>query len=96
MTDKYIVIGQEWEESEAGWGCRADGWSFHKTEKHHEDYCKKYWAKMPDGVQDEYSREFGPIRHVEVSKALYDKVHKDGDIRLWMNNVDAYKDWVEK
>ena len=57
------AIKQFWEESEAGWGSRPDGYSLHLTEKDRKAYIQKYWDSMPDKVPAEYSR---PIQFVEI------------------------------
>lgn len=93
MNSKFKVIGQAWEESEAGWGSRRDGWSFHSSKENHEAYLKDYWDKMPKNVPGEYSREYGKPVEVEVSEELYNEVQKEGSVRLWANNIDSYKTW---
>jgi hypothetical protein len=39
--DKFLVIRQEWEESERGWGCRPDGYSLHLDKEDRNTYIKK-------------------------------------------------------
>lgn len=61
---KLVPIPQEtaslwlmqWEESEAGWGCRPDGYSVHATAEAAKAYVDAYWRRMPDRVPEEYSR----------------------------------------
>lgn len=53
------VLVQQWEESEAGWGTRPDGYSIHETGPDREDYISEYWDSMPDYVPSEYSRPYG-------------------------------------
>lgn len=83
----YVV---SWTESEAGWGCRGDGWSVHKDEAEVTKYQKDYWDTQPKNyVPSEYSRpdsEKGKL--IKVSKELYEYVNRNGSIRLWENNPD--------
>lgn len=75
--EKYALVMQEWEESEAGWGIRPDGYSFHLTEEDCKEYAKEYWNGMPKGsVPHEYSRESGSPVWVTVSEAFYKEVKK--------------------
>jgi hypothetical protein len=75
---KNTVIVQKWEESERGWGVRPDGYSLHLTESDRVAYEKAYWEKMPDEVQEEYSRPSGKPYSAEVDDATFAKV-KAGD-----------------
>ena len=75
------VVVQKWEESERGWGTRPDGYSIHPSEEARERYVKAYWAKMPDEVQDEYSRPKGTPYTAEVDVTF---AGKDG-LRFWEN-----------
>ena len=60
MPDKKnTVIVQKWEESEAGWGTRPDGFSMHLTDEDRKAYIKAYWDGMPDATPAEYSRPDG-------------------------------------
>lgn len=76
---KKSLVLQEWEESEAGWGVRPDGYSFHLNEEDCKAYVKEYWAKMPAEVQQEYSRECGKPVWVVISAAFYEEVKKTLD-----------------
>ncbi len=86
----YTVYAVSWTESEAGWGCRGDGWSVHKDAAEVKKYQKEYWDRQPKNyVPTEYSRpdtEEGKL--IKVSKELYDLVHRQGTVRLWENNPD--------
>ena len=68
------VVRQDWEESERGWGERPDGYSLHLSEEDRVAYIDAYWARMPDAIQDEYSRPCGPPRLVDVDKNTYAKI----------------------
>ncbi len=46
----------QWEESEAGWGCRPDGYSVHASAAAAKAYVDAYWHRMPSKVPEEYSR----------------------------------------
>lgn len=93
MANNFFVVGQKWEESEAGWGTRQDGWSFHKDMDARNRYVDDYWAKQPDVVQDEYSREDGDPATVRVSEELYKEVMEKGSVRLWLNRLEQYENW---
>jgi hypothetical protein len=87
---KYTVVVQEWEESERGFGTRPDGASLHLTEADRAAYCKEYWErekKRQGGqVPDEYTRESGSPKIVEVDAAMYDKVkNSKNGIQLWQH-----------
>lgn len=70
------LLLQEWEESEAGWGVRDDGYSFHLTEEDAKLYLKAYWDSMPKEVQHEYSRACGNPVWVKVTSAFFEKIKK--------------------
>ena len=72
------VIVQKWEESERGWGTRPDGYSLHKTEADRAAYVKAYWARMPDGAPDEYSRPDGSPYSAEVDDEAFAKITDQG------------------
>ena len=58
-------VVQKWQESEAGWGTRPDGWSLHKTEADRVAYIEAYWARMPAYTPNEYSAPCGSPYLVE-------------------------------
>ena len=73
------AIIQHWEESEAGWGCRPDGISLHKTEADAIAYNKSYWARQPAGpAPHEYSRPCGKARLIEIPRSLAAKIKGHG------------------
>ena len=85
MTHQVIV--QKWEESERGWGTRPDGYSLHLTKADRVAFIEAYWRRMPDEVQDEYSRASGSPYSAEVDEATFARVKagKRG-IREFNNN----------
>lgn len=73
-TEQYVVIYQNWDESERGWGVRPDGCSLHYSQEDLRCFIRGYWDSMPDEIPDEYSRPVeNPYRAI-VSKELYDKL----------------------
>lgn len=91
------VVVQEWLESEAGWGCRPDGFSIHLTLADCQAYCKKYWedekkANKGGGVPHEYSREAGNPTVVDVDEKVYKalveaKKRNIYGIRVWCRDI---------
>ena len=71
-----LVYRQHWVESEAGWGVRPDGYSYHRTASDRDRFIKDYWDTLPDEVPDEYSRPHGQPQRVRVSEDLYKSVLK--------------------
>lgn len=83
----YTAYAVSWTESEAGWGCRGDGWSIHKDEAEVSKYQQEYWARQPKETPHEYSRpDSEKCQLIKVSEALYKQVHKNGSVRIWENN----------
>jgi len=72
-----VVIYQLWEESEAGWGARPDGFTVHKNAEDQKAFIKEYWDKQPAGpTPAEYTRPDGngfPMELVETDE-LYIKL----------------------
>lgn len=85
------VYAIEWEESERGWGCRPDGYSFHASAEKAQAYLDAHYKSHTGPVPDEYSRSVGKPRLVEVSPSLYLAVMQKGSIRLWENSLSTYK-----
>lgn len=74
-----VVVCQLWEESEAGWGTRPDGWTVHKDLADHKAFVKEYWDKMPKGpAPPEYTRTDGNPFSMELAETdeLYIKMLK--------------------
>ena len=82
--EKRLVIRQDWEESERGWGVRPDGCSLHKTIEDCRAYISQYWDSMPRYAPNEYERPAGEPYHISVPKELYDEMaESDCGMRLY-------------
>lgn len=90
------VVVQKWEESEAGWGTRPDGYSIHLTEEDRAAYCKKFakWQQDyfkkeygDDRVPPEYDRICGAPYLAEVDAKVYEELtaNKKQGLRIWDN-----------
>lgn len=75
VNEKKTVVCQTWEESEAGWGCRPDGVSLHKTSEDHKKFLDRVGTP---GTAEEYSRPVGQPIVIDVPKELFDEIKKDG------------------
>lgn len=91
IPDIAAVYAVEWEESERGWGCRPDGYSFHASLEKAQAYINMHYSTHTGPVPDEYSRSVGSPRLVEVSPSLYLAVMQKGNIRLWENSLSLFK-----
>lgn len=79
-----IIIKQDWEESERGWGTRPDGCTLHKTLADCKNYIDNYWEGMPEETPDEYDRPCGKPYLVLTSSDLYTKVLASNlGLRFW-------------
>lgn len=67
----HTVICQPWEESEAGWGTRPDGYSLHVDDDTRRQYIIAYWDKMPTLAPAEYSRPDENAYRVDVDDETY-------------------------
>ncbi len=65
------VVVQKWLESESNWGTSPDGYSIHLTEADLEVYIRDYWSKMPNEVQDVYSRPDGKPYMADVDETTF-------------------------
>jgi hypothetical protein len=74
QTANRKIIVQKWEESERGWGTRPDGYSLHLNDADREAFIADYWARMPRGVPDEYSRPDGTPYEATVDNEVFDEV----------------------
>ncbi len=88
MTKKnletFVVIRQDWEESELGWGTRPDGTSLHKSLEDCQAFIKEYWAGMPEKAPEEYSRPDSSPYEFRVTKGIYRELSKSKNgIRLF-------------
>lgn len=68
------VVCQLWEESEAGWGCRPDGWTVHETEVDRLAFVKEYQVRQPKKVPSEYTRPCGSPFLMGIDGELYKKL----------------------
>jgi len=68
-----LVICQDWEESERGWGVRPDGWTMHLTRSDRDAYVREYnqTFHVAASVPAEYTRISGEPRTVEVDEETY-------------------------
>lgn len=79
---KTIVI-QMWLESERGWGTRPDGFSIHLSNTNCKKYCEEYWVEEKKRnakslyAPDEYSREDGEPKVIEVQDFVHDALVKN-------------------
>lgn len=80
---EYIVIRQDWLESERGWGVESDGYSLHLTLADLEQFIDEYWVGMPREVPEIYSRPCGEPYKSKVDEETYKKVKESKNgIRL--------------
>jgi hypothetical protein len=73
---RHLVLCQDWEESERGWGVRPDGYTLHLTRVDWADFVTGYNNTFNDErtVPDEYTRVNGQPRIVELDKEVYQKL----------------------
>lgn len=81
---------QEWEESEAGWGCRPDGYYYYPTEeaaskdtKQRLEDMRAFEAKQGYGTNNVpscYSRPCGSPRFIPVTSAVAAEIAIKGHI----------------
>ncbi len=76
------VLCQLWEESEAGWGVRPDGYSLHKTQEdvkaYIEDHSKFLVKLYGNTAPHEYDRPSGKPYPCEVSQEVYGSIKGHG------------------
>lgn len=79
-----VIVVQKWEETEAGWGVRPDGYSLHASEKDRLAFIKEYQASIPSPVPHEYSRVCGTPYLWDADDDTYERVvaSKNG-LRFW-------------
>lgn len=72
------VFCQPWEESEAGWGTRPDGFSLHYTIADRQKYVEEHAACLRQAygnqVPQEYDRPDGDPYIIEVDDATYSAI----------------------
>lgn len=87
----HTVIGQNWEESEAGWGIRPDGFTLHLNLEDHKEYVDGYLARQkeyydgtlgPGVTPSEYTRTSGDPKPIIINDETYQALvqfrHKKG------------------
>lgn len=89
----FPVVVQEWEESEAGWGTRPDGYSVHTSVENAEKFIKDFWNKEKTGypsgkVPYEYSRPVGTPFLRDTNEDFYNKVKNCGFYGFWIRSLD--------
>lgn len=83
-----------WTEYERGWGQRPDGISFYASKERAEQHRTAFLAaRNPNKVPDEYS-DPGKIEIMEVSRDLYDLVHRRGMRWMHFNSQKAAMEYV--
>jgi hypothetical protein len=81
------ILCQQWEESEAGWGCSPDGYTLYRNAQAWEKHIKEHQKAQEDDyarnkrVPSSYTRTDGKPFAVEVSLHFYRQIPKDG--RIW-------------
>ena len=91
----FVVVAQEWEESERGWGCRPDGFTLHLSMDAASAYLREKVEierkTNPSGVvPEEYTRPSGAPRPVDINSDVYDELvelKKNGTNAMWINNL---------
>lgn len=85
----FTIVVQKWEESEAGWGCRPDGWTMHLNVEAHAKYMKDFsdrqaadYAKTRT-VPAEYTRPDGNAYPMDVDEETYEKVKAAKGKYIW-------------
>ncbi|MFA6461851.1 MAG: hypothetical protein WCV90_06305 [Candidatus Woesearchaeota archaeon] len=74
--EEKLVVKQEWDESERGWGIRPDGYSLHLSVEDRQQFIKDYWGTMPDSVPDEYSRPSGDPFWIKIDLETYHQIEE--------------------
>ncbi len=83
-SSTYVIVRQEWRESERGWGQRPDGYSLHLTPEDQEEFVKAYWDRMPDKTPHCYSFPSGKPEAFEVDDDIYQRIKEsENGIRSW-------------
>lgn len=90
-TGPNLALCQKWEESEAGWGIRPDGYSLHLSYDGLGRFIKRYWHSMPNYVPSEYSRPSGEPYAVEVSDTIIAELKAAGDGLHYRHNYGPLK-----
>lgn len=81
-----MIVVQEWEESERGWGTSWDGYSLHLSTADREDFIREYWDSLPDAVPNVYSRPYGDpvLFDIEFDRELIQRIENtENGLRTW-------------
>lgn len=95
----YELVCQEWDESEAGWGQRPDGYTLYLNAKDHAKHIAKWTedrrkeAEALKGVTPScYDRMSGKPFRVKVPKKVFDEVKKTKGGYIWgEGNICRYE-----
>ena len=92
----HVLWVQKWEESEAGWGTRPDGYTLHRSKADIEVYLKAMRDREAaqgygkHNVPTEYSRPCGdPYEMATSDPAVYQRV-LDSDHGIWGTTGNNY------
>lgn len=71
-----VVIVQNWEESERGWGIHPDGFTIHISMEQRAKYVEWFYKEFNNlpYAPDEYTRTSGDPFPVDVPIAVYNKI----------------------
>jgi len=100
----FVVVAQEWEESERGWGCRPDGFTLHLSMAAAGTYllerAENERKNNPSGVvPEEYTRPCGIARPVDVDAAVHNRLldmQEKGTPTMWINNLAEVEPFSKK
>jgi hypothetical protein len=85
----FPIVVQKWEESEAGWGTRPDGWTMHLNMEAHAAYMKQFTEDQRADyartgvVPDEYTKSSGDPYPMDVDEATYEKIKASPKKMIW-------------
>lgn len=96
-NDTYLIIVQDWEESERGWGVRPDGHSIHLSMEECKEFSKEFWVKekenkAPGYVPDCYTRESGKPYPFDTNQKTYKmllQLRKEGRTGTWVSDLQS-------
>lgn len=79
------IIIQRWEESEAGWGVRPDGYTIHLTREDRDKFVDRFWKdqkeRLGEATPPEYTRVAGEPQEAKIIKngTFHRKLLKEKD-----------------
>lgn len=85
----YPIVVQKWEESEAGWGCRPDGWTMHLNAAAHEAWMERHRKAQEEDyrttgkVPHEYTRPDGSPYVMDVDEETYERIKTAPHKMVW-------------